>query len=94
MFQYKLNLLTNTEKQKIQMELLWKQAWVEDPLLLGEVFNLLVIFSKLARLICRIEDGALVRIWKDMWLPIPTTYSVQSPRTIFSRAIIFYILVT
>jgi hypothetical protein len=46
MFQYKLNLLTDTEKQSsIQMELLWKQAWVEDHLLLGEVYNLLVIFS-------------------------------------------------
>lgn len=30
-------------------------------------------------LVWKIGDDASVKIWKDKWLPTPTTYSVQSP---------------
>jgi hypothetical protein len=30
-------------------------------------------------LLWRVGDGRSIKIWQDRWLPIPTTYSVQSP---------------
>lgn len=31
-------------------------------------------------LMCRIGDGKRVKIWRDKWIPLPTSYSIQSPR--------------
>jgi hypothetical protein len=68
------------------MELFRKQAWVEDPFLLGVVLGLLVIFSNLVGLIWRSKmHGEFFRIQKDKWLSIFTTYSVQWPRRILAE---------
>jgi len=36
-------------------------------------------------LIWRIGDGKKVKIWRDKWLNIPTTYLIQTPRVLFSE---------
>jgi hypothetical protein len=33
-------------------------------------------------LVWRVGNGKKVQIWKDRWLPTPTTYMVQSPPSI------------
>ena len=30
----------------------------------------------------QVGDGKSTRIWKDKWIPIPSTYQVISPRTL------------
>jgi hypothetical protein len=32
-----------------------------------------------AGLIWRVGDGERIKIWKDRWVPLPTTYAIQTP---------------
>jgi hypothetical protein len=36
-------------------------------------------------LVWRVGDGKDIKIWGDRWLPTPTSFSVQSPRRVFSE---------
>jgi hypothetical protein len=47
------------------------------------IFGAIDLFQEC--LIWRTGDGKKVKIWRDKWLNIPTTYSIQTPRVLFSE---------